>query len=163
MQISDNHMFCWGLRSMGCEEVIVPPLSKEEALNLFLDKVGRNILHVPTLNEEIINSVVEECAGLQLAIFTVVGCMRGVDEIHEWRNALNELRGLVRSFSGINADVLGRLEFSYRRLKNKKVQHCFLYCALYPEDFAISKDELIGDELTIFTYFILNYIIVSYF
>ncbi|KAH9715762.1 putative disease resistance protein [Citrus sinensis] len=141
---SDNHMFCWGLRSMGCEEVIVPPLSKEEALNLFLDKVGRNILHVPTLNEEIINSVVEECAGLQLAIFTVVGCMRGVDEIHEWRNALNELRGLVRSFSGINADVLGRLEFSYRRLKNKKVQHCFLYCALYPEDFAISKDELIG-------------------
>ncbi|GAY33485.1 hypothetical protein CUMW_275190 [Citrus unshiu] len=39
-------------RSMGCEEVRVPPLSKEEALNLFLDKVGRNILHVPTLNEE---------------------------------------------------------------------------------------------------------------
>ncbi|KDO35976.1 hypothetical protein CISIN_1g038454mg, partial [Citrus sinensis] len=139
----DNHTFCWGLRSMGCEEVRVPPLSKEEALNLFLDKVGRNILHVPTLNEEIINSVVEECAGLQLAIFTVVGCMRGVDEIHEWRNALNELRGLVRSFSGINADVLGRLEFSYLRLKDKKVQHCFLYCALYPEDFAISKDELI--------------------
>ncbi|ESR40841.1 hypothetical protein CICLE_v10026931mg, partial [Citrus x clementina] len=79
----------------------------------------------------------------KLAIFTVVGCMRGVDEIHEWRNALNELRGLVRSFSGINADVLGRLEFSYLRLKDKKVQHCFLYCALYPEDFAISKDELI--------------------
>ncbi|KAK9229645.1 hypothetical protein WN944_022609 [Citrus x changshan-huyou] len=70
--------------------------------------------------------------------------MRGVYEIHEWRNALNELRGLVRSFNSINADVLGQLEFSYRPLKDKKVQHCFLYCALYPEDFAISKDELIG-------------------
>ncbi|KAH9667420.1 Disease resistance protein SUMM2 [Citrus sinensis] len=78
--------------SMGCEE---------EALNLFLDKVGRNILHVPTLSKEIINSVVEECAGLPLAIVSVAGCMRGV-------------------------------------------QHCFLYCALYPEDFPISKDELIG-------------------
>ncbi|KAH9715782.1 putative disease resistance protein [Citrus sinensis] len=88
-------------RSMGCEEVKVQPLSKEEALNLFLDKVGRNILHVPTLSKEIINSVVEECAGLPLAIVTVAGCMRGV-------------------------------------------QHCFLYCALYPEDFPISKDELIG-------------------
>ncbi|KAH9667421.1 Disease resistance protein SUMM2 [Citrus sinensis] len=121
--------------SMGCEE---------EALNLFLDKVGRNILHVPTLSKEIINSVVEECAGLPLAIVSVAGCMRGVYEIHEWRNALNELRGLVRSFNSINADVLGQLEFSYRRLKDKKVQHCFLYCALYPEDFPISKDELIG-------------------
>ena len=120
------------------------PLSKEEALNFFLDKVGRNILHVPTLSKEIINSVVEECAGLPLAIVTVAGCMRGVYEIHEWRNALNELRGLVRSFNSINADVLGQLEFSYRRLKDKKVQHCFLYCALYPEDFPISKDELIG-------------------
>ncbi|KAH9715769.1 putative disease resistance protein [Citrus sinensis] len=87
--------------SMGCEEIKVQPLSKEEALNLFLDKVGRNILHVPTLSKEIINSVVEECAGLPLAIVTVAGCMRGV-------------------------------------------QHCFLYCALYPEDFPISKDELIG-------------------
>ncbi|KAH9715770.1 putative disease resistance protein [Citrus sinensis] len=130
--------------SMGCEEIKVQPLSKEEALNLFLDKVGRNILHVPTLSKEIINSVVEECAGLPLAIVTVAGCMRGVYEIHEWRNALNELRGLVRSVNSINADVLGQLEFSYRRLKDKKVQHCFLYCALYPEDFPISKDELIG-------------------
>ncbi|KAH9715755.1 Disease resistance protein SUMM2 [Citrus sinensis] len=85
--------------SMGCEEVKVQPLSKEEALNLFLDKVGRNILHVPTLSKEIINSVVEECAGLPLAIVIVAGCMRGVYEIHEWRNALNELRGLVRSFN----------------------------------------------------------------
>ena len=85
--------------SMGCEEIKVQPLSKEEALNLFLDKVGRNILHVPTLSKEIINSVVEECAGLPLAIVTVAGCMRGVYEIHEWRNALNELRGLVQSFN----------------------------------------------------------------
>ncbi|KAL9462948.1 hypothetical protein AB3S75_000870 [Citrus x aurantiifolia] len=130
-------------RSMGCKEVRVQTLSKEEALNLFLDKVGNNILQIPTLNKEIINSVVEECAGLPLAIVTVAGCMRGIDEIHEWRNALNELRGRVRSLNGVDTEVFGRLEFSYYRLKHEKVQQCFLYCALYPEDFAISKDELI--------------------
>ncbi|KAJ4718612.1 Disease resistance protein [Melia azedarach] len=132
-------------RSMGCEEVKVEKLSKEEALNLFLDKVGRSILQVPTL-KEIVESVVEECAGLPLAIVTVAGCMRGVDKIYEWRNALNELSGNVRSVKGMDTPVFGRLEFSYNRLNDEKVQHCFLYCALYPEDFAIRKDELISEE-----------------
>ncbi|KDO38640.1 hypothetical protein CISIN_1g036714mg, partial [Citrus sinensis] len=130
-------------RSMGCKEVRVQPLSNEEALNLFLDKVGSSTLQIPTLDKKIINLVVEECAGLPLAIVTVAGCMRGVDEIHEWRNALNELRGRVRSLNGVDTEVFGRLEFSYHRLKHEKVQQCFLYCALYPEDFAIPKDELI--------------------
>ncbi|KAH9715765.1 Disease resistance protein [Citrus sinensis] len=130
-------------RSMECKEVRVQTLSKEEALNLFLDKVGNNILEIPTLNKEIINSVVEECAGLPLAIVTVAGCMRGVDEIHEWRNVLNELRGRLRSLNDVDTKVFGRLEFSYHRLKDEKLQQCFLYCALYPEDFPILKEELI--------------------
>ncbi|ESR40840.1 Disease resistance protein [Citrus sinensis] len=130
-------------RFMDCKEIGVELLSQEEALNLFLDKVRISTSQILNLDKEIINSVVEECAGLPLAIVTVASCMRGVDEIHEWRNALNELRGLVRSRNGVNADVLGRLEFSYHRLKDDKVQQCFLYCALYPEDFAIPKEELI--------------------
>ncbi|KAJ4718613.1 Disease resistance protein [Melia azedarach] len=128
--------------SMGCAEVRVQPLTEEEALDLFLDKIGHDVLEVPTL-KEIVVSVVEECAGLPLAIVTVASCMRGVDKIHEWRNALNELSGNVRSVKGADARVFGQLEFSYNRLKDKKVQHCFLYCALYPEDFTIPKDELI--------------------
>ncbi|GAY42278.1 hypothetical protein CUMW_065590 [Citrus unshiu] len=131
-------------RSMGCKEIGVELLSQEEALSLFLNKVGRSILQVPTLSEEIINSVVEECAGIPLVIVTVAGCMRGVDEIHEWRNALNELRGCIRSLNGVDSEVFGRLHFSYHRLKDKKVQQCFLYCALYPEDYPTPKDDLIG-------------------
>ncbi|KAL9460085.1 hypothetical protein AB3S75_003309 [Citrus x aurantiifolia] len=136
-----SHMVC---RSMKCKQVVVDLLSKQEAFNLFIDGVGNSILQVPALNKEIINEVVEECACLPLAIVTVAASMRGEEEIHEWRNALNELRGLVRSRNGVNAEVLGRLEFSYHRLKDEKLQQCFLYCALYPEDFAIPKDELIG-------------------
>ncbi|KAH9715781.1 Disease resistance protein [Citrus sinensis] len=135
-----SHTVC---RSMKCKQVVVELLSKQEAFNLFIDGVGNSILQVPALNKEIINEVVEECGRLPLAIVTVAASMSGEEEIHEWRNALNELRGLVRSRNGVNADVLGRLEFSYHRLKDEKLQQCFLYCALYPEDFAIPKDELI--------------------
>lgn len=49
-------------RSMGCKEVGVELLSQEEALNLFMDKVGSSISQVTTVKKEIINSVVEECA-----------------------------------------------------------------------------------------------------
>ncbi|KAJ4718620.1 Disease resistance protein [Melia azedarach] len=96
-------------RSMGCEEVRVQPLTKEDALNLFLDKVGQ----------------------------------RFGNTIYEWSNALNELSENVRSVKGTDDSIFGRLEFSYNRLKDEKVQHCFLYCALYPEDFKIPKAELI--------------------
>ncbi|KAK9229646.1 hypothetical protein WN944_022610 [Citrus x changshan-huyou] len=135
-----SHRVC---RSMKCKQVQVELLSKEEAFNLFIDGVGSSILQVPALNKEIINEVVEECGCLPLAIVTVSASMSGEEEIYEWQNALNELRGRLRSLNDVDTKVFGRLEFSYHRLKDEKLQQCFLYCALYPEDFAIPKDELI--------------------
>ncbi|KAL9462940.1 hypothetical protein AB3S75_000865 [Citrus x aurantiifolia] len=128
---------------MKCKHVAVELLSKHEAFNLFIDGVGSSILQVPALNKEIINEVVEECGCLPLAIVTVAASMSGEEEIYEWQNALNELRGRLRSLNDVDTKVFGRLEFSYHRLKDEKLQQCFLYCALYPEDFAIPKDELI--------------------
>ncbi|XP_052300193.1 probable disease resistance protein At4g27220 isoform X2 [Citrus sinensis] len=135
-----SHRVC---RSMKCKQVAVELLSKQEAFNLFIDGVGSSILQVPALNKEIINEVVEECGCLPLAIVTVAASMSGEEEIYEWQNALNELRGRLRSLNDVDTKVFGRLEFSYHRLKDEKLQQCFLYCALYPEDFAIPKDELI--------------------
>ncbi|KDO37155.1 hypothetical protein CISIN_1g041519mg, partial [Citrus sinensis] len=89
-----------------------------------------NILQVPALNKEIINEVVEECGCLPLAIVTVAASMSGEEEIYEWQNALNELRGRLRSLNDVDTKVFGRLEFSYHRLKDEKLQQCFLYCAL---------------------------------
>ncbi|KAL9462936.1 hypothetical protein AB3S75_000861 [Citrus x aurantiifolia] len=135
-----SHRVC---RSMKCKQVAVELLSKQEAFNLFIDGVGSSILQVPALNKEIINEVVEECGCLPLAIVTVAASMSGEEEIYEWQNALNELRGRLRSLNDVDTKVFRRLEFSYHRLKDEKLQQCFLYCALYPEDFAIPKDELI--------------------
>ncbi|KAJ0007412.1 hypothetical protein Pint_30385 [Pistacia integerrima] len=128
--------------SMGCKIVKVMFLSDDEALTLFIDKVEHNVFEVPTL-KEIVKLVVEQCAHLPLAIVTVASCMRGEHGICEWRNALEELSKSIQSVKGMETNVQGQLQLSYDRLKSKKVQHCFLYCALYPEDFKIPKEELI--------------------
>ncbi|XWS10202.1 hypothetical protein CRYUN_Cryun39dG0054900 [Craigia yunnanensis] len=78
-------------RSMDCKIVEVQPLLNEEPMNLFLKHVGRRVLEVPLL-EEILGNIVQECAGLPLAIIVIAGCMKEIDDVHEWRNALRELR-----------------------------------------------------------------------
>ncbi|GLT83876.1 hypothetical protein SLE2022_021470 [Rubroshorea leprosula] len=130
-------------KSIGCEIVKVSPLSEEESLNLFLDKVGSDILQVPEL-EGIWEAMVKECAGLPLAIVVIAGSMKGVIDVHEWRHALNELRKRIRATAeGLEDEIFERLKFSYDRLRDSNIQNCFLSCSLYAEDDEISKDGLV--------------------
>ncbi|XVF78160.1 hypothetical protein PTKIN_Ptkin14bG0107100 [Pterospermum kingtungense] len=129
-------------RFLGCREVKVPTLSKPDAWKLFSEKVGREVLNHPNLFSTV-KSVAEECAGLPLAIVTIASSMRGVRDIHVWRNALDELKRQVKSVNGMEEKVFQKLQFSYDRLRDEKVKHCFLCCALYPEDCEIDADELI--------------------
>ncbi|XP_044485059.1 probable disease resistance protein At5g63020 [Mangifera indica] len=129
-------------RSMGCKIVQVRTLPEDEALKLFVDKAGLNFSEVPILLD-LVKPVVERCDGLPLAIVAVASCMREEYDACEWRNAFKELCKSMQSVRGMETDVPKILQFSYDRLKSKEVQHCFLYCALYPEDFKIPKEELI--------------------
>ncbi|XVF78195.1 hypothetical protein PTKIN_Ptkin14bG0110500 [Pterospermum kingtungense] len=127
---------------LDCQQVNVPTLSKPDAWELFLEKVGKEVLNHPDLLS-IAESVAEECAGLPLAIVTIASSMKGVRNVHEWRNALNELNRHVKSVNGMEEKVFQQLQFSYDRLQDEKLKHCFLCCALYPEDFEIEIDGLI--------------------
>ncbi|MBA0733543.1 hypothetical protein Gogos_017542 [Gossypium gossypioides] len=129
-------------RSMDCKVVKVPPLSNEESMNLFLKHAGRGVLKVPSL-KEILDNVVKECDGLPLAIAVIAGSMKGIYNVEEWRNALRELRDHVRSVKGTDVEIYERLKFSFDRLGDLKIQSCFLYCSLYPEDYIIPREELI--------------------
>ncbi|EOY12889.1 Nbs-lrr resistance protein [Theobroma cacao] len=129
-------------RYLGCREIRMPTLPKQDAWSLFLEKVGRDVLKYPDLFP-IVESVVEQCAGLPLAIVTVASSMKGITNVHEWRNALNELSRRVRGVTGLDEKVLQQLQFSYDHLEHERVQHCFLYCALYPEDYSIHERILI--------------------
>ncbi|KAG8480539.1 hypothetical protein CXB51_024581 [Gossypium anomalum] len=129
------------VESMGFKKVKVPCFSMEEAMNLFLSKVGQDMLPNPTL-ESLMKLAVRECDGLPLAVVTLAGCMRGKCDPHMWENAIDELRGYIRNIHYMEDKVYGCLKFSYDRLQGID-QDCLLYCALYPEDHEIYKDEII--------------------
>ncbi|KAA8535730.1 hypothetical protein F0562_030768 [Nyssa sinensis] len=130
-------------RGMQCQQTIkVEPLSIEEAWDLFMKNVWSDKV-VDKKVEEIARSISMECAGLPLAIVTTARSMRGVDDIHDWRNALVELREPVEGLVDIEEEVFKPLKFSYDRLKNEKHRRCFLYCASFPEDYKILRVKLI--------------------
>lgn len=51
----------------------------------------------------------------------------------------------------MKGDVFSSLKLSYDKLRDKTLQDCFLYCALYPKDFEIPQNNLIecwrGEEI----------------
>ncbi|TYI84912.1 hypothetical protein E1A91_D05G400500v1 [Gossypium mustelinum] len=127
---------------MGCKVIKVKPLSEEEALILFLNKVGPNIVQSQTIMPTL-KLVVKEFAGLPLTIIVVAGTLKGEEDPLNWKNALRELKERIEKVEGVEAKVIERLKFSFDHLKDEKVKYCFLHCALYPEDFGIEKDEII--------------------
>ncbi|KAI9376871.1 hypothetical protein POPTR_019G011826v4 [Populus trichocarpa] len=120
----------------------VQPISEREAWTLFIERLGHDRELSPKV-KRIAVEVVRECAGLPLGIITMAGSMRGVDEPHEWRNTLNKLKG--SKYRDMEDDVFRLLRISYDQLDNDlALQQCLLYCALYPEDYQIEREELIG-------------------
>ncbi|XP_061944844.1 probable disease resistance protein At4g27220 [Populus nigra] len=125
---------------MTCQQKIkVKPLSEGEAWTLFMEKLGCDIALSPKM-KGIAKAVARECAGLPLGIITVAGSLRGVDDLHEWRNTLKKLR--ESEFR--DKEVFKLLRFSYDRLGDLALQQCLLYCALFPEDYRIRRERLIG-------------------
>ncbi|KAL2530114.1 putative disease resistance protein [Forsythia ovata] len=132
---------------MDCQRIIkVNTLSKQEAWELFLKKLGRVELHPEV--EEICKTMVKRCGGLPLALVTLAGSMRGVTDIHEWRDASEELKQSCMGRADMENEVLPILLYSYDRLRDPKLQRCFLYCSLYPEDFYINREELIENFIS---------------
>ncbi|KAL7153166.1 hypothetical protein ABFS83_04G147400 [Erythranthe nasuta] len=148
-------------RQMNCQELIqVEPLDMDGAWNLFCEIHGRQ--RQTTLNrqvEEIAKSMVKMCDGLPLGIITVAGSMRGVTAVHAWRDAKEELQESATGNDRMDVKVFKVLKYSFdqldpnhRRQGNEdgytKLQHCFLYCALYLEDYHIPREELVRRFIT---------------
>ena len=63
--------------------------------------------------------------------------------VQEWRHAIDVLISYAIEFSGMEGQILPLLKYSYDNLKEERLKLCFLYCALFPEDYKIQKSELI--------------------
>ncbi|KAB2032591.1 hypothetical protein ES319_D05G384700v1 [Gossypium barbadense] len=127
-------------KSMGCKVIKVKPLSEEEALILFV--VGPNIVQNQTLMPTL-KLVVKECAGLPLTIVVISGTLRGEDDPLIWKNTLRELKERIGKVKEGEDKVIESMKVSFNHLKEEKMKHCFLHCALYPEDCQIWKNGLI--------------------
>ncbi|RQO85982.1 hypothetical protein POPTR_001G404800v4 [Populus trichocarpa] len=133
-------------RRMGCQKSIkVELLTKEEAWTLFVEKLGQR--HYADLSPEVADiakSVAAECACLPLGIIAMAGSMREVNDLYEWRNALTELKQSEVGVEDMEPEVFHILRFSYMHLNDSALQQCLLYCAFFPEDFTVDREDLIG-------------------
>ncbi|GMN37250.1 hypothetical protein TIFTF001_042600 [Ficus carica] len=116
-------------------EVRVDTLNHEEAWQLFSEKAGE-ITRQERL-KPIAEAVARECCGLPLALIIVGTAMRGKKMVEQWKYALKQLQRSVPCISGVEDKVYNSLKLSYDSLEGNNIKACFLYCALYPEDFSI--------------------------
>lgn len=125
------------------KKIRVECLAWDKAWNLFQEKVGRETLGIHPDIQRLAQTVAKECGGLPLALITVGRAMACKKTTQEWNHAIHILKKSAHEFSGMEDKVFRLLKFSYDNLADEKVRSCFLYCALYPEDFFIFKDDLV--------------------
>uniref|UniRef100_A0A6N2KAF7 NB-ARC domain-containing protein n=1 Tax=Salix viminalis TaxID=40686 RepID=A0A6N2KAF7_SALVM len=92
--------------------VRVNPLSNEEAWTLFMEVLGHDISLSPQV-EQVARDITRECAGLPLGIKTIAGTMKGVDGMHEWSDALEDLKQSKVPQDKVDKETLRSLENCY--------------------------------------------------
>ncbi|GMN58827.1 hypothetical protein TIFTF001_027921 [Ficus carica] len=125
------------------EKVEVKCLAWDKSWKLFQEMVGEEALNVHPEIPSLAQTVAKECDGLPLALITIGRAMACKTTPQEWNYAIQVLKNSASEFSGMGDEVLPLLKFSYDNLESEKVRSCFLYCALFPEDDMIERNDLI--------------------
>ncbi|GKV35606.1 hypothetical protein SLEP1_g43852 [Rubroshorea leprosula] len=127
------------------KKIMVDCLAPEKAWELFQIKVGEETFDSHPQICGLAKAVAEECKGLPLALITIDRAMSSKKTPVQWEYARRVLRRSVANHElpGMRKEVYPLLKFSYDSLPDDKLKSCFLYCALFPEDFLIRKCELI--------------------
>ncbi|PIA25088.1 hypothetical protein AQUCO_12500001v1 [Aquilegia coerulea] len=131
--------------AMGANKAIeVKSLNKEQSWVLFQKKVGQQTLDADPQIPKLAETVAEKCHGLPLVLITIGASMASKTDPREWKRAISELNKSAAKFPDMEKRVFHLLKFSYDRLPSATDQVCFLFCALYREDYSILKEDLIN-------------------
>ncbi|CAL4986501.1 unnamed protein product [Urochloa decumbens] len=86
------------------------------------------------------NEVVCMCGGLPLAIKVIASVLATKEKTeNEWRKVINRS---ALSMGKLPTELSRALYLSYDELP-QYLKQCFLYCALYPKDFSMHRDDLV--------------------
>ncbi|XP_061367670.1 disease resistance protein RPS5-like [Gastrolobium bilobum] len=118
-------------------------LGEQEAFELFCEMVGEETLSSHQDIRKLAREMAKECKGLPLALVTVGRAMSGVKSVAAWSQAIHDLTRSYFIHKKLEEDVFHILKLSYDRLPNETHKSCFLYCALYPEDYEVEVKDLI--------------------
>ncbi|XP_006662833.1 disease resistance protein RPM1-like [Oryza brachyantha] len=122
-------------------QLIVKPLEKSDAFNLFCRKAFYNTMHsnCPQDLENVVHNIVDRCKGLPLAIVSIGGLLSSVQpEYHVWNEVYKQLQDELVN----NSNIQAILNLSYQDLPGH-LRNCFLYCSLFPEDHKFPRETLV--------------------
>ncbi|XP_024039244.1 putative disease resistance protein RGA3 [Citrus clementina] len=131
-------------RMMGSTNIIfIKQLAEEECWSLFkrLAFSSRSFEDCEKL-EPIGRKIACKCKGLPLAAKVIGNLLRSKITVKEWQRILDSEMWKVQE---IGQDLLAPLLLSYNDLpSNSMVKRCFSYCAVFPKDYNMDKEELIN-------------------
>ncbi|XP_021776267.1 putative disease resistance protein RGA3 [Chenopodium quinoa] len=114
-------------------------LSDEESWNLFQRMTLEPEQHQTEANlVDIGKEIVRKCATVPLAIRVIGRLLRGQDE-SQWQNLKNNLENIIQDEAN---GIIPVLKISYNYLPFH-LKSCFSYCAVFPKDYKIIKEDLI--------------------
>ncbi|CAL4988741.1 unnamed protein product [Urochloa decumbens] len=116
------------------------PLRPVEAFDLFCRRAFYNKNHkCPQELEELSNGIVDRCQGLPLAIVSIGSMLSSLPPTeYIWNQRYSQLRSELTN----NDHVRAILNLSYHDLPGN-LRNCFLYCSLFPEDYAMPREILV--------------------
>ncbi|CAB4267435.1 unnamed protein product [Prunus armeniaca] len=116
-------------------------LSYEYCLSIFnhmafSDRDG----HESKVFGDISKEIVKKCKGLPLAAKTLGSLMQNKTKMGEWKEVLNSK---IWDLEKVEQEVFQPLLLSYYDL-SPTIKCCLLYCAIFPKDYEIERDDLIN-------------------
>ncbi|CAM6009296.1 unnamed protein product [Sphagnum balticum] len=116
------------------------PLSKEDSWSLFCVHAFRPPSNVPCELKSLAQCMAEECQGLPLALKVIGRAMFGKTSPDlQWEPLLKKLRESRMEERTVEEELYDRLKLGYDLLSedDRRLKHCFLYFAAFPEDYEI--------------------------
>uniref|UniRef100_R7W1R0 Disease resistance protein RPM1 n=1 Tax=Aegilops tauschii TaxID=37682 RepID=R7W1R0_AEGTA len=120
------------------------PLSEEDSRKLFFNRIFFSEEACPGQLRDVSVEILKKCAGLPLAIISISSLLasESSQQKERWKHVQNSLG----SVSGTNLTLEAMrhiLNLSYKNLPHH-LKTCFLYLGMFPEDYTIYRDDLVG-------------------